>query len=227
VHRSLFFFFILAWLLAGSSLVAQPTLQFAGPTVAFEGATPSGQVAFFSVARIPLGYSQRLEVRRELGLADASGRAEWVVEREPWLGSVWAAVDLASGEFALAAPPGGTLRQRPLDIDAFEQGAGGEFSSLRYSGHVVLEALVVRTAKSQQDEGVWGLRASDGGEADGDGEHNDEISLQPSRLEAISEGAPALSAFAAGDVVILIDSDRLEVSALRLKEATDGQGGER
>ncbi len=224
ILRSLLLFSLTA---AGSVVAAQPTLSLAGTTVALDGASPGGTVAFFSVSRVPLGYSQQVEVLREVALADASGRAEWSVDHVPALKSVWAAVDLTSGDWALAVPTGGVVRQQPLDLGAFERGANGELSALRYAGHVVLEALLVRTELSAESQGVWGLRLSDGGETDGDGEHNDAIRLAPSSMEAIAETTPPPSAFAPGDVVILIDSDRLEVSALRLEEATTGQGGER
>ncbi len=226
MHRSALLPLLLVALIP-SLVTAQPALNLGNNAVVFNGASPDGDVAFFSVAKIPLGYSQRVEVRREVVVADATGRAEWALESEPALKSVWAAVDLASGEWALASPEGGLLRQQPLELTAFERDPGGELSTLLYDGHVVAEALVVRTALSAGSPGVWGLRLSDGGDADGDGDHNDAIRLHPASLAAIGEaGAPPL-AFAPGDVVVLVDPDRLEVSAVRLEEATAGQGGER
>jgi hypothetical protein len=219
--------FYVSWWGALAAVAETPSLRFADAVVILDQGTPGGEVAWISVTRVPLGYHQRLEVRRTVSAADETGTATWEQERPPWLGSIWAAVDVESGAWVAAAPPGGRLRDRVLPAHAFQQNGSGELSSVHYPGHVVAEATVVRTGPSQAGTQIWGLRLTDGGQADGDAQYNGEITLQLSSMEGLTDATTAASTFAAGDVVILIDTDRMEVSATRLEEGHGGAGGER
>jgi hypothetical protein len=213
--------------MAAAVLSAQPTLTFDGSEIRWAGGSSGGEVAWFSVERVPLGYHQRVVIQREVTVADAEGLARWVQPEEPSRGSVWVAVDLDSGELALAAPPGGVLRTQLLPVDAFEADGSQELTAVRYAGHVVAEALLVRTARSETGAEVWGLRANDGGVSDADGKHDGVVTLSAASLQPVEEDGETAGAFQPGDVLVLIDPDRLQVSTVQLEERSGGQGGER
>jgi hypothetical protein len=206
-----------------AATAAPPLLTIGTDTVTVDGATPDGTVAWLSVSRRPLGTHQRVEIRRELGQADTTGHAELELADPVTAKSLWAVVDLATGELALAAPPESLLAERALLPEAFEQDAAGEAVRLHHDRRKV-EALVVRP--SAERPSAWAGQVEDGGTLDEGVAYDGEITLSPATLPPLAEDQPPAEAFADGDVVVLIDPERMEISAARL-EAEAGQGGER
>ncbi len=203
---------------------SQLALTFSSNGVLVDGVSPDSELAVFAASRVGLGYFVRVEVVREVLVADEAGHAEYRLPGELAPRSVWAAVDLASGEFALAAPSIDGLSEDPFSAGAFFTSDSGEVDRLRHD-HRVIEALVVRPSWDEEARGVWSLRLADGDPAtDADGLFDRTVTLALGSLEPL-DGGPPPSRFAVGDVVIMIDPDNLQVSAVRLEDAT-GIGGE-
>jgi hypothetical protein len=213
------------WILAAVPLsaLATPALLVTPTSLAVTGATPEGTVAWLSVSRRPLDTHQRVEIRRELGVADLTGHAELELADPVTAKSLWAVVDLTTGELALAAPPESLLAETALPPDSFEQDASGETVRLHHDRRKV-EALVVRPSADRPS--AWAGQVEDGGGLDEGVAYDGEIALSPLTLPPLAEDQPPAEAFAEGDVVVLIDPERLEISATRL-EADGGRGGER
>jgi hypothetical protein len=207
------------------SALGQPTLTLSEDRLYIDGVTPGGELALFGVARRGLDYFIRLELVHEVLAADASGRADFRLELELEPRSVWAVVDLETGVLTLASPSSGGPRETPFAPGALFASRSGEVDRLRHD-HRVIEALVVRPGSEAERRGVWSLRLADGDTAtDADGSFNRSVTLAASSLEPVSGQVPP-SRFEPGDVIIMIDPDDLEVSAMQIAVGP-GAGGER
>src|SRR5215208_391656 len=91
---------------------APPAIRVEAAAVVAEGIPAEGRIAWFSVAREATGEGSR-SVRRKVLAADddGDGVVRFALGQPVPPRSMWAAVDLATGELALAAPDGYPLRQ--------------------------------------------------------------------------------------------------------------------
>lgn len=201
---------LLTLLFAPLSLLAQPNLTFTPQSVLAAGLSPGGEVVFFAVARIPLGSHQRLEAHREVVAADGAGEAVLELADGVPRRSVWAVVDLASGDYALGTPEDYPLRQASLAPEAFDPGPGGGLDRIRHR-HRRLELLLLRPGV-----GAWTLRAADGGEGDADGAADGTLTTALDALEPLTPAAQVVAALLPGDVVVVLDPERMNVTAARL-----------
>lgn len=216
--------FSLLFAFAGPGM-GQPTLTLFQDRIEVEGISASGDLVLFGAAREGLGYFNRVRFTREILSADLTGHAELTLERELAPRSVWAVVDLSTGEYALASPRLEGPNEKPLPAEAFISGDTGEVEAVRFD-HRVAEALVARAGKDEAPRGVWSVRLADGDPAtDADGTFNRSVTLEVAALQPLL-GEAAAESFEPGDVVLMIDPDTLEVSVARLG-AEAGQGGER
>ncbi len=211
-----------------SVALAAPSLTFQPSAVAIEGVTPGGEVAWLAVSRRPLETHQRVEIYRQLTTADAAGRAQLALGDTVTLKSIFAAVDLATGDYAVAAPATSSLLERALLAEAFITDASGAAVLLRHD-RPRMEALVVRpgSATGSERPSAWAGAVEDGGALDEGEAYDGQVELSPRLLPPLIEDQPAAQTFRPGDVVILINPEALEISALRLGEGPAGQGGER
>ena len=176
------------------------------------GLTSGGDAVFWSVAREPLGYHQRVVASQGLTVVDALGEARFEPEEGAVLPkSVWAVADVATGGFAVGAPEGFRLREVPFPGQGFEVGAPGLVNRLRHELESLF-ALVVRPGV-----GAWEIQAWDTSARDRDGEDDGRVlmaleDLEP--LEAAGPGPP--ERFARGDVIVVIDPVSLRFYATRL-----------
>lgn len=199
--------------LRAASAAPELAVSFEETAVTVSEATPGGDVAFFSVAREPQGFFQRVVRRGGVVLADALGEARFELsEGEPVpLKSVWGIVDMASGHFAVAAPEGFRLRQIPFPGDALEAGAPGVVNRLRNRAEAV-DVLVARPAV-----GIWTLRAWDLSPEDRDGRDDDQVLVSVGDLRPLEATGPdPPERFARDDVVIVILPETLRYYAARL-----------
>jgi hypothetical protein len=177
--------------------------------------TPGGDVVFWSVGREPLGSVQR--VVRHLGLAvvDAQGEARFEPESgEVLLKSVWAVAEVATGAFAIAAPPGFVLREIPFPGNGFAVGAPGRVNRLRHPKSA-LDLLMIRPGV-----GAWRLRAHDTSAKDRDGEDDDQVLTDLDDLDDLEPFDPAgpepPERYARDDLVLVVDPEDLTYYATRL-----------
>lgn len=187
-------------------------VSFEEAAVLAAGLTPGGDAVFWSVAREPQGYFQRVVGRRGVEVVDALGEARFEPEDGAVpLKSAWAIVDLASGAFAVAAPPGFPLERVPFPGRAFEVGAPGVVNRLRHAGEA-LEVLVARPGV-----GAWRLATWDASPQDRDETDDDRVLLGLEDLEPFEASGPGPpERFAQGDVIVVLDPRTLRVYATRL-----------
>ena len=179
--------------------------------VTVSGVTPHGKVVFFGIGRFVHGY--RVTVRRfdETRLDDdGDGVVDLdIKEKVPWK-TVFAAIDFTSGRFAMATPEGFPLLPMTLSEDpvAGERGVLDRIVVL----HRFCDVLLVRPGV-----GAWGQILADGNKSDEDRLSNSRAMLKISRAVAIADDLPpAPSTIEPGDVVVLIDSQKMESYAVEV-----------
>jgi hypothetical protein len=198
-------------LIAVTAHAAPPQIQFQSGAVTASGVSPSGQVAWFSVAREATGAGSQI-VRREAVVADGDGDGVVRMDLDKPVPprSIWAAVDLKTGEYALATPESYPLREVTFAPGTIHPGAGG-VDRLDVDGREFVELFVARPAV-----GAWALTLWDGAEGDEDGPANRRISGALSRLEPVDASPAPPATFKPGDVIVMMDANTMQVAAIRL-----------
>ena len=198
-----------------------PVVSFEATAVVAEGLTPGGEAVFFSVAREPQGYHQRVVGRQGVEAVDAEGRAIFDLggEEVP-LKSAWAVVDIASGGLTLAAPSGFRVREIPFPQRGFEVGAPGIVDRLRHQRQSV-DMMVIRAGV-----GGWWLRTWDTAPTDRDGADDDQVLTSLTDFEPLTAGGPPPpERFARDDVLVVLDRRELAVYHTRLLGPPTAGGG--
>lgn len=181
--------------------------------VVVSGVTAKGEVVLLGVTR-EIGSDDFPTVKRHLEVLadeDGDGIIRYPVEQEIPLRSLWAVVDLTSGDQDVAAPEkfgvrkvnwrGRGLQKRPDGRDAVE-----EQRSLS-------ELLVVRPKV-----GAWALRVGDGAPSDGDGEIDGRLEGIFDQMQPLAKSPPPPSAFQHDDVVLALDPAAMEITLVKVPQ---------
>jgi hypothetical protein len=200
--------------LAALPASAQPAIGFEESAVVAKGVTPGGSVVLFGIARERPGRITQV-VRRDTVLPDADGDGAVRLDlgRPVATQSIWAAVDLGTGAFAVATPDGMPRREVALPGESFRRGPRGAVEALQ-GAREFLEILIVRPG-----EGAWSLSVGDGGDSDADLQPDGSIQAALASMRPLQAAKAALDELLPGDVVVLIDPRQLEFYA-----ATFGKG---
>jgi hypothetical protein len=189
---------------------AEPLITFEEQSVVASGMSPGGQVVWFSVAKQIEGRMADFVRRDDLLIdEDGDGSVRFELGRDVPRQSIWVAVDLATGEAAVATPEGYPLRDASL-----APGRGrGEAGRPDWSeeGRQLLELLVVRPG-----EGAWGLAFGDGGARDEDGRADGRITAALARLQAVGRSPAPPERFHPRDLVFAVDLNRMEILTERV-----------
>lgn len=210
----------LALLVPAAAARAALTMSFGptGPSVS--GASASGQVAWVAVALTPRQYFQEISEFRETVFADASGTASLNLASDAPRRSVWVAVDVGSGDFAVGTPE---------DYPVLQEGLTGSrlaFDSQSQATGLLLEQEKAKVLLIRPGSGAWSIDALDGSPEDADAEVNSALAVNLGALEPMtlstSAAPPALQA---GDVLVMIDPTRLSVTATSVPASLLAGGG--
>lgn len=146
--------------LTSGALHAAPSISFDGPNVEAVGLSPGGKAIFFSLDRKPQGYVTKIGRAREVAEAGEDGVAALELAADVPVRSIWAVVDLTSGELAIAGPEDSPLLLLDLPPGALPADSEGRRDRLvdRREG---VDLLVVRPGI-----GAWAGTVRDGGEKD-------------------------------------------------------------
>lgn len=196
---------------------ADLTLELTTQGIHVSGATPGGRIALVGISRIGIESIVRAQ-RRDHALADGDGDGLVTLEVDggPAERSVWVAVDLETGHWAVA--DGGGAPGSVLPVPGTPSLAAAE--SLDQPGGRY-EVLLVRPA-GPQTAAVWGGALGDGGASDGDGVADGSVRLAPAALTLVDGDQPAPAAFAAGDVLVLLAPATLAHAILEVTEPPPG-----
>ncbi|MGA7617465.1 MAG: hypothetical protein WBX15_20055 [Thermoanaerobaculia bacterium] len=189
------------FILLTPSMASAVGIEFSDSDLIVTGVTPGGSVSVFGEESEPKTYWTNF-VRKDEFLSDAD--ADGVVRLEGVVlpKSVWVAVDLTTGDYAVASPPGFPLQRFDLPGNALEQGAPGQFNKLRK------EINFAEIFWCRPGVGAWKATAGDDGETDEDGAADGKIEISPAGFTGPS---PAPQHFQRGDVIALIHPYTLQV----------------
>jgi hypothetical protein len=190
---------------AGLLAQASPTLVFEPSAVVASGITPKGKVVWFSVAREIEDYAATV-VRRDQVVEDddGDGKVRLEVGKPVPVQSVWIAVDLASGAYAVAAPEGSRAAELPQAGRNPGRGEAGKPEWVEVDRRY-LELAVVRPGL-----GAWALTLGDGGESDADGTADGSLTASLARMRSLGASPAAPDRFSPRDVVAVVDPNRME-----------------
>ena len=201
--------FFLLLLLLPAVAMAQPALTFEDQAVVVSGGTPGGDVVLWSVYRErPGGVSTRIGRAYERVTADASGAVRLDLGRGVPVLSVWAAVDLASGQAAVGTPGSFPLTQ----IDPSRRRIDRALDRMEVDVHG-LEILFVRPGV-----GSWRLGIHDGGPQDEDGAYDGSLRASLASLLPDAKVGNAPARFQKGDVLVAVDPDDLHLFLLQIPD---------
>lgn len=201
------------WLpLAAAGMEAQSApplrLRFEPQAVVAEGISPGNAAVFFSIAREVSGYATTTVHRQDvLADSDADGIVRFELDREVPFKSVWFAVDLATGQLAVAAPEGFPLREVPFPARAIPA----------LLNRVDLQRPLVEIVLVRPAVGAWAVRAGDGGDNDDDGEADGTLRAALSALTPLGDSPPPPERLSRNDLLLVLDPQRLDYLIARLQ----------
>lgn len=190
-----------------ASPATPPELSFEAGAVLARGVTPKGRIVWFSVAREISRQSATIVPRIEQKAdEDGDGVVRLELDQELPLRSIWFAVDLETGESAVAAPEGFPL---------LEGGLAGKAIPAALN-RLDLQSGFVYLVLVRPGVGAWRLRAGDGGASDEDGQPDGTLRAALASLEGIDPSTPPPpERFSPSDLLLVIDPNRMEYLRFR------------
>jgi hypothetical protein len=184
-----------------------PALQIASGdgTFTITNATPGGSVVLFASG---IDGSRGVLRQRKLATsvaASAAGTLEYKPERPLPYRTILVAVDVESGRIAIGGPPDYEVQVRPFPTETLRRDSDG-VSGVADAEIPRAEVLVVRPKT-----GAWQLTAAEGASGDKDQRHDGRLALDFESAKAITGNTAAPKRLKQKDVVVVIDSARLEV----------------
>ena len=208
------------WFLGGLALLgaipagAAPfRVTLEADAVVVSGMTAKGQAVLLGVTRV-IEPDDFQVVRRHLQVLaddDGDGTVRYPLEGGIPLRSLWAAVDLKTGDYDAAAPEAFGLRRVNWRGRGPLRRADGKDAV--EDRRPRLELLVVRP-----QAGAWSLRVRDGDASDGDGVIDGRLQGILERMEPLAASPPPPSLFQADDLVIGLDPAAMEITLFKVPQ---------
>jgi hypothetical protein len=198
---------VMAPILAAPLPAVKPAVSFGDQMIIASGMTPGGQVVWFGVMRDPadgtLEWSHDEEITAD---QSGTGTVELDIGKPVALQSIWFAVDLATGQFAVNAPTGYALRQFDLASSAIP----AALNRLDISRSVLIVVLI------RPGVGAWTLRAGDGAAGDSDGVADGKVDIDLTQLVPVGGSPGPLKAFSPKDTLLVVDQAQMDFIAVAL-----------
>jgi hypothetical protein len=200
----------------GAALVAVPTterlvLTFEDTAVVASGIAPGGQAVWFGIAYdFQRVRPELLRWERVDSDADGDGRVTLQVGRPIPVRSLWIAVDLTTGDYAIATPNPASKHERPQDARALVNGAKGTPQFFREQ-RAYLDVLLVRPGV-----GCWTVSLGDGGVTDSDGRPDGFVKADFSRMVPLGTSPASPEDGKGKDLVFAVDPETLQFSVSKL-----------
>jgi hypothetical protein len=143
---------------------------------------------------------------------DKDGVVEWKLGRPVPAQSMWAAVDVETGEFAVATPGDYPLRRIAVPANALGGSRREGVDALVAQWRSLVEILLVRPG-----EGAWVLTAGADAEGDEDDDRdNGRLATPLEDLKPLGTSPPPPKKIAPKDVLVVMDPDTMELYAGQL-----------
>lgn len=207
--------FIAVILCAAVRIRADPaptlTMTVNASTVTISGATPHGKVIFFGVGRF-IDHTTVTVRRLDQTVVDDDGDGVVTVDiggPVPWK-SIFAAVDFQSGRYVLGTPNAAMFPLITLDVkvNPLAEDSPGVVK------HIVVHRRVCEVLHVRPGVGAWSQILAAGNQFDEAHAGNGDVKANVAAGIAVGTAMPAApDTFAKGDVVVLIERQRMQVWA--------------
>lgn len=199
--------FLGAVLMLSAAALSAATLELQQNAVIAREVNPGADVVFFGIGLKPDGYGSDVVQWAEVVPGIAGNTTARLELKEPLVyKSMWAAVDMSSGDYALASPAGYTAKQAAIPKKLLKQGSG-DAADLLSDGREFVQLLLVSPKK-----GAWQFAAMDGA-GDDDGKDNGQIAASLEHFRPLGASKNAPKKLSKNDVVIMFDYNRMEAWA--------------
>ena len=184
----------------------KPQIVFAETAVVASGLTPGQTVVWFGVEHaIDAEYSGEISQHYDTVKVAADGTARLDLQQAPAPRSFWVAVELDSGDFAVAAP-GGYRIARARKPSRLGLGDGPKADEI-LDERPFLMGLMVRPG-----EGAWAFTGGDGGPRDEDGRNDGHLRFALDKLDPLPGSPAAPAKLKGGDLWVIIDPRTMEIA---------------
>jgi hypothetical protein len=191
------------------TVAAGPALTFSSQTVQVQGMTPGATVVWFGMGLDIVEYSEMRSERQETAVADAQGGATLIFQAAVPPQSVWVAVDLTTGAFALGSPPAFTAGSFNVAAGSIVNGTGSASDQLTDPAGCV-HVLLVRPG-----QGAWAATIGRGGVNDQSSPMDASLRFSIESLGPITPGAAAAPAkLGAKDLLFVARPRTMEIGTL-------------
>lgn len=181
------------------------TVELQPNAVVANGVTPGADVVFFGVALEPDGYGSQIEQWAQIVKSTGTTARLELAAPVPYK-SMWAVVDLDTGDFALSSPAGYTAKPAIIPKKLLKKGSG-DASDLLTEGREFVQLLLVTPKK-----GAWQFTAMDG-DGDDDGRDDGQIAASLEHFRPVDASKAPPKKLSKNDVVIMFDYNRMEAWA--------------
>lgn len=184
-----------------------PVLELGEQVVSVRTGMPGGTVVLFGFAYRERDFiSTFLRFEEVLVDLDQDGLVRLDLGQTLPSASVWVGIDLASGNSTVAAPPGFAMGEISLSKRKIADTLDRVDLTLPMA-----EVLLVRPSV-----GAWRLRVGDGGDSDEDGVADGTLRAALAGMRSLGDSPRAPERLEAGDVVVVIDTQTLQLAVVRL-----------
>jgi hypothetical protein len=202
---ALFLFTLVAFAQAASGQ-STAQLSFETSAVVASGLTPGDSVAWFGVEyRVDAEFSGDITQHFDVGTVAADGTVRLDLTQPVADRSLWAAVDLGSGQYAVSGANGYQV-SKPAQAAQLVAG-NGTVSDAIFDQRPYLIGMVARPGT-----GAWSFAGGDGGPRDLDGAADGQLSFALNQLDPLAGSPAAPMQSAPGDLWFIVDPYAMELS---------------
>lgn len=181
-------------------------------SIEVSGATANGDVLVFGSSITRESFTPNFAHLSGVMTASASGGVTFTPPRAIATASIWVAVDLETGAWALATPSGSPALAIPIPANLLKRGGNAKVEQLQLPFEFS-DAALVRPGK-----GAWKVVAVDNGRKDTDGRANGSVSVALESFAELQQDKKPPHELTKNDILIVIEPRTLEYFIVTGKE---------
>ncbi len=189
----------------------EPVVTITPTRITVTGVTPNAQILFFGAGFEPKGYQAIVHHWSSIVTStDPNGSVAYDLNPPVTWNALWIVADLSNGHYKVISTPGFPTVRAWLPRQYFKRGAGAAVNHFAYD-RPEIDLLYLHPGG-----GAWTLQATDGDSTDADGVANGTTEIDLAALRPLANGMDALSAFAPGGTLFIIDPSRLDLLEVKI-----------
>jgi hypothetical protein len=208
---TLFFLSFAAVVVLSGSVAADPVVTFTGlSALNITGVTKNATVAVCGIGDVFVNGIERHVTQTKILTTDAVGAAQLAIDH-PAFQSIWVVVDMTTGTYAVASPPGYVRKQMRVTPGTAADLGGVDLN------WPLLEVFFIRPSA-----GIWYGIVADGRAQDADKQANGKVRVDLRSMRPLESATGTLSHVQAGDVILCDDPNMLESFVIHVGKGAPG-----